>query len=294
MFSFRQTLVRILALNKATIQCIDDYRDGHGDSVEYETHFCSKHANTHKAVLTMVQGAGEDATKQQMAWEYAYTLWLKDIDAMYEEILAVCDEEAKITIMSERMNYMVMVANTVMALKAVAPDQPVLAAEAAAQLWQDKCIELCYLMNTAPAERMDSLFNVERAANAVEANANCTCTVTEEKEGKILCTDGYCTVHGFTYEMMEIFLLSDKSVNTWETVRTLWEIELNNAYDALYRKAGEGVGNVYLVEYAAITNWINAREAFLNMAYADKQAIVAEAMVNTIMERALDACERTK
>ena len=265
-----------------------------GDSVEYETHFCSKHANMHKAVLTMVQGAGEDATKQQMAWEYAYTLWLKDIDAMYEEILAVCDEEAKITIMSERMNYMVMVANTVMALKAVAPDQPVLAAEAAAQLWQDKCIELCYLMNTAPAERMDSLFNVERAANAVEANANCTCTVTEEKEGKILCTDGYCTVHGFTYEMMEIFLLSDKSVNTWETVRALWEIELNNAYDALYKKAGEGVGNVYLVEYAAITNWINAREAFLNMAYADKPAIVAEAMVNTIMERSMEACEKTK
>ena len=35
-FSFRQTLVRILDLNKATIQCIDDYRDGHGDSVEYD------------------------------------------------------------------------------------------------------------------------------------------------------------------------------------------------------------------------------------------------------------------
>ncbi len=35
-FSFRQTLERILALNKTTIQCIDDYRDGHGDSIEYD------------------------------------------------------------------------------------------------------------------------------------------------------------------------------------------------------------------------------------------------------------------
>lgn len=118
--------------------------------------------------------------------------------------------------------------------------------------------------------------------------------ITEEAEGKIVCADQYCPAHGFTYEMMELLLLSDNSLETWATVRSPWEIELNTAYNALYKDASEEGGMAYLAEYAAYLAWLPAYEQFITMVYPENPEIVAEVMVNTIMERALDACGRMK
>ena len=262
-----------------------------GDSVEYEVHFCTEHAQTQNSILTMAKAA-ETPEKQQMVWEYAYALWQKEIDAMYEELLTACDDAAKITVMSERVTHLSMVANTQFALKIAEPGQPAETAYAVAQLWQDKCIDLCYLMNTAPSARVDSIFGVERALNETEIYETCSCVITEETEGKILCADQYCPVHGFTYEMMELLLLSDNSLETWATVRSLWEIELNTAYNALYKDASEEGGMAYLAEYAAYLAWLPAYEQFITMVYPENPEIVAEVMVNTIMGCTLDACGR--
>lgn len=264
-----------------------------GDSVEYEVHFCTEHAQTQNSILTMAKAA-TTPEKQQMVWEYAYALWQKEIDAMYEEILPACDDAAKITVMSDRVTHLSMVANTQFALKIAEPGQPAETAYAVAQLWQDKCIDLCYLMKTAPSARADSIFGVERALNEAEIYEACSCVITEEAEGKILCADQYCPAHGFTYEMMELLLLSDNSLETWATVRSLWEIELNTAYNALYKDASEEGGMAYLAEYAAYLAWMPAYEQFITMVYPENPEIVAEVMVNTIMERALDACGRMK
>ena len=94
--------------------------------------------------------------------------------------------------------------------------------------------------------------------------------------------------------MMELLLLSDNSLETWATVRSLWKIELNTAYNALYKDASEEGGIACLAEYAAYIGWLNASEEFLNMVYPGQSEVVAEVMVNTIMERALDACGRMK
>jgi hypothetical protein len=92
--------------------------------------------------------------------------------------------------------------------------------------------------------------------------------------------------------MMDILLLEDDSQATWMTVRSLWELELSNAYNALYKNASEEGGMAYLVEYSAFMNWLPLYEQFLNMAYPENPEIVAEMMVNTIMARTLDACNR--
>ena len=94
--------------------------------------------------------------------------------------------------------------------------------------------------------------------------------------------------------LCRFLLLSDNSLETWATVRSLWEIELNISYNALYKDASEEGGMAYLVEYAAYIAWLPAYEQFITMVYPENPEIVAEVMVNTIMERALDACERAE
>ena len=83
-------------------------------------------------------------------------------------------------------------------------------------------------------------------------------------------------------------------MENWATVRSLWEIELNAVYNALYKAAGEEGGMAYLAEYAAYLAWLPAYEQCLNMVYPENPEVVAEVMVNTIMNRVLDACGRTK
>ena len=260
-----------------------------GDTVEYEMHFCSEHAQTQNAILTMAE-ANNNESMQQMVWGYALALWQKDIDAMYEEILTVCDDAAKITVMCERVNFLAMVANTQLALKIAEPGQSAETIRAVAELWQKKCVELCYLMNTAPADRNDSIFAVERMQSAGQAAETCSCVIAEEAKDKILYVDQYCAVHAFTYEMMEALLLADGGEEDWTTVRTLWEIELKAAYNTLYKNASEEGGMAYLAEYAVFMNWLPAYEEFLNLAYPAKPWVADEVMVNTIMERVLDAC----
>ena len=263
-----------------------------GGSVAYEVHFCQKHARTHGAILTMANGAGEAG--QQMVWEYAYALWQKDIDAMYEQLLAVCDDSARINVMNERAAHLAMVANTQFVLKIAEPGQPAETAHAVALLWQDKCIDLCCMMNTAPSAREDSIFAAERAQTAVEAAQRCSCTVAEESEGEVIFADRYCSVHSFTYEMTDLLLFTDDSAETWATVRSLWEIELSCAYNALYEAASEEGGAAYLAEYAVFMNWLKAYEQFVTMLYPNDPEIAAEMMVNVIMDRAMDVCARMK
>ena len=104
--------------------------------------------------------------------------------------------------------------------------------------------------------------------------------------------NAFCMVHGFTYDMAELLIGTDNRAETWDTVCSLWEIELNTAYNALYEAASEEGGMAYLAEYAVYLNWLNAYEQLLTAAYADKPAIAAEVLTGTIMQRAMTACDR--
>ncbi|MBQ2955245.1 MAG: peptidoglycan-binding protein [Clostridia bacterium] len=265
-----------------------------GDSVEYEVHFCTEHAKIHDELLTMENDAGDNMVRRQMALNYAFILWQKEIDGMYEKILAACDDAAKITVMNERVTHLTMVANTQFALKIAEPSQHMETLRAVVELWKNKCIDLCYLMNTAPSDRIDSIFAVERAQNEAEVRETCTCEITEETADKILFADLYCPTHGLTYMMAELLLLNDDSEEAWATVRTLWEIDLQRLYNQMYEDASEEGGMAYLVEYSAYLQWMSAYEQIMDMAYTKSAETVAEVMVNAFMGRALDVCGRVK
>jgi len=115
--------------------------------------------------------------------------------------------------------------------------------------------------------------------------------VEKEKGNTILYTDSFCAMHGFTYEMMDALLKNDASEDTWNIIYSLWELELNTAYNAIYEKASREGGMAYLAEYAAYTTWLPARLDELKLFYQQNE-IPAEVMVYTIMARTLDICER--
>jgi len=210
---------------------------------------------------------------------------------MYEKLLGAADDVAKITIMSERVRYLTMVANTQFALQIANPDKGAENARVIANLWRDKCVDLCCEISTAPAGRADSFLAIPRGEPADELGETCICTVTAEDMEKSAWTDGFCFTHGFTYEMMQALLESEISAETWETIYSLWDYELNTAYNAVYDKAsGEG-GIAYLAEYAAYTTWLTARLDELKLFYPEGE-IPAEVMANTIMARALAICAR--
>ena len=261
-------------------------------SAEYEVRFCEKHAAVMAAAQKMASVAGSEAAKAK-AYEFAATLWQDEINAMYDELLEACDEIAKITVLSERSRFQAMVANNYFALKAQYPNSSV-AEAAAVQVWKDKCINLCNEIHTAPEKRTDSLIRVAIGEGKPAADAFCSCEVAVDDGKTIVYADMYCTSHAIAFDMMQALLEADAGAETWEMIRTLWDIELLSAFESLNAGAEEERGMAFMAEYAAYTSWIEAREAILQLFYPENPEITAEVMAETVMGRTLDLCAMAK
>lgn len=262
-----------------------------GGSMEYEVHLCDRHAATHGAILTMAQNAA-DANSIGMVWEYACGMWLKEVDAIYEEMYAAADNDARIILMSERTRMVALIANTQLAMKIAYPGHPAEVTQAVADFWREQLIELCYLTHTAPQSRLDSLLMVMRGAGEAAEGAQCRWLVSEERDDYFFCEDVFCADHAFPYEMTDILLAAEPGLKSWGAIRSLWEMELNVVYNELYEASGAEGGIAYLAEYAAFNSYIEAQEQLLLLMYPDDLEIVAEEVARSLMLRTQIACRR--
>ena len=256
-------------------------------SVSYETDFCSVHTLIQSTALMMAQAAANPETQTQAA-AYAVTLWRAEVEKLYQEICEAADPTAKMVVMTEYTRFLTELANYEAMLKLLYPDQPALAARKVADMWENKCVDLCYDAHASAAERKDSLLAVTPTAGS--SAAECTCVTTSETNGQKTNVQSYCPAHSFPFSMIDALLQGKDTAEAWTMVRQIWGVELTSAYNKVFAAMGDNK-LLAMAEYNALTQWMMAREATLMALYPDNPEIVVQLMLKTIMERVNDLCQ---
>ena len=274
-------------LHNGDSYCVRTITGRDNASVSYETAFCAAHSPIQSSVRMMSQAAATPETQLQAA-AYAAALWRTEMQKLYQEIYEAADPTAKMVVMTEYVRFLTVVANYEALLNVLYPDQPALAAQKMAAMWENKCIDLCYDTHASAAERKDSLLAVTPAVGA--AAGNCTCEVTFQEAGKKTEKQSYCPVHAFPFGMIDVLLQGKDTAESWTMVRQIWGVELTSAYNRLCAAMGDNKP-LAMAEYNALTQWMMAREASLIALYPDNPEIAAQLMVKTIMDRVNALCQ---
>ncbi len=259
-------------------------------SVSYDTSFCAEHADTQASALLMQQAAATPELQAQAA-SYAVALWQTEVKSLYQKVYEAADPLAKAVVMTEYTRFLTEAANYEVLLKLLHPEQPALAAQMIAAMWEDKCVTLCNEAHAEASERKDSLLGVTPSTGA--ASTTCNCTVTAAASGQTSSKQNYCPVHGFPFSMIDMLLQGQNTAEAWAMVRQIWGVELTNAYNQISAKLGDN-RILAMAEYNALTQWMMAREASLMALYPDNPEVVAQAMVKLIMDRVNDLCPTGK
>ena len=275
------------ALRGGDTYCVRTITGRDNVSATYETIFCTEHADTQTSALIMAQAAATPELQMQSA-AYAVALWRTEVESLYQEIFEAADPTAKTVVMTEYIRFLTDVANYEAMLKILYPDQPALVALKVAEIWENKCVDLCYDAHATAAERKDSLLAVTPTAGS--SAAKCNCVTTAETNGQKTDVQSYCPVHSFPFSMIDALLQGNDTAESWTMVRRIWGVELTSAYNKIYEAMGDNK-LLAMAEYNALTQWMMAREASLIALYPDNPEIVVQIMVKTIMERVNALCQ---
>ena len=275
------------ALHGGETYCVRTITGRDNVSATYETTFCTEHANTQSSALIMAQAAATPELQMQSA-AYAVALWRTEVESLYQEIFEAADPTAKTVVMTEYVRFLTDVANYEAMLKILYPDQPALVALKVAEIWENKCVDLCYDAHATAAERKDSLLAVTPTAGS--SAVQCTCVTTSETNGQKTDVQSYCPVHSFPFSMIDALLQGNDTAESWTMVRRIWGVELTSAYNKIYEAMGDNK-LLAMAEYNALTQWMMAREASLIALYPNNPEIVVQIMVKTIIERVNALCQ---
>lgn len=275
------------ALHGGETYCVRTITGRDNVSATYETTFCTEHANTQSSALIMAQAAATPELQMQSA-AYAVALWRTEVESLYQEIFEAADPTAKTVVMTEYVRFLTDVANYEAMLKILYPDQPALVALKVAEIWENKCVDLCYDAHATAAERKDNLLAVTPTAGS--SAVQCTCVTTSETNGQKTDVQSYCPVHSFPFSMIDALLQGNDTAESWTMVRRIWGVELTSAYNKIYEAMGDNK-LLAMAEYNALTQWMMAREASLIALYPNNPEIVVQIMVKTIIERVNALCQ---
>ena len=252
---------------------------GVGDNVsELTLDFCEEHDAAADAMKALLAAAVGDPALELAAWQQSAALWSGKVDALYAAIAAGRTDEERAVVENERKAFFQQLEDRKTALTLKYPDDAIPAARETALALMDRCVELCYALHFAPADRLDSLRTGQyRAMNAAQAGAVCQ-RREEYTEDHVIYTYTLCAVHG-AMDAQIIKKVQDSAAAITEG-RQLWMALLEAAWAVQGRTA----------ERTSFLEWITAREALLKLAYPDKPELVEEVLMQAIRRRALEVC----
>ena len=159
----------------------------------------------------------------------------------------------------------------------------------------DRCIELCYELHNATAQRADSALPGRYTELLITSpNQECQRATGQTKNGDVSLRVTLCPDHGTT-EGKIISILSSAVTRAeytlaWNQARNLWQLSLDRAFTLLYEQAGEENSAALTDFRTALSSLADQREKLLSQVYADHPEIVAEMMNNLIKDCVIDAC----
>ena len=246
-----------------------------GEAAEYELYYCTAHATTKQNADAAIAAASD-----AQAWESVAGMWASEVNSMYNLVMQSSDGAAKVTVITDHMQFVAHAGAYKAQLTAQYADQPAYVAQMMAEMYKAKALEMCFEAHNASKERSDSILYATRLPDTDATAAVCSREAAATETGEKITLHA-CEEHALVLEMTYARLDSDKSEAAWLDIRTMWEIELSGAYNDLYAKGGAG----WLADYATFDAWLEAHEAYLNLLYPEQPEVVAEIIVREIIER---------
>ena len=250
----------------------------------YELHFCGRHAGTQKDVLILIP-EGADPEVEAAAWEYAAGYWKDAVADLYAELYDAAGGAARSDVMQEQRAFTVMADNLAKALKTIWPAHPEKAAYLAARLWENKCVDLCWLLRHGSEQRPDHLTDV----TADLSGTACGIAVTEAAADHDRYADSLCPVHVSTDKLCRLMLRQNGADTAWAMTAALWQREADKQLEKAWRNAEEADRPAVRTAANSFETWLAAQRALYSRIYAP--AVVDEISARSAMELVLMLCQ---
>ena len=259
-------------------------------TTDYDQHYCEAHQSTRTAVQAMTSVASTPAVSIS-AWTYARTLWQNDCNVLLEKLYGCANGPAKAIIMEEHIAFETMVTMREAALNVLYPDQPEKVAEEIAKLYEDRCIELCYMLHTLPKAKPVEAASTEMFMMSGDGSI-CRTEITGDTGADVSYTETLCSQHGMT-DMMTGFVLSgaDDTATATKQIGQLWRSELRTEMDIIRGVLSDENAAIITYDLGTTRIWLEAREALLQMLYPKQEAAVTNIINDTIKQRVTTLCE---
>ena len=259
-------------------------------TTDFDQHYCAAHQSTRTAVQAMTGAAATPAVSLS-AWTYARTLWQNDCNVLLEKLYGCANGPAKAVIMEEHIAFETMVTMREAALNVLYPDQPEKVAEEIAKLYEDRCIELCYMLHTLPKAKPVEAASTEMFMMSGDGSI-CRTEFTGDTGADVFYTEALCSQHAMT-DMMTGFVLNgtDDPAAAMKQVGLLWRSELRTEMDLIRGAQTEENAAILTYDLGTTRIWLEAREALLQMLYPKQEAAVTNIINDTIKQRVTTLCE---
>ena len=257
---------------------------GKGEGIaEYTLSYCHVHGPVAEQVKALLAAAG--ANPGESVWKQTAELWRAAIDAEYAGVNA--SGEYKNTFYTWLEAYEA-------CLKAEYPDDAAMAAMKVSEQLMNYCADLCYLIGTAPSDRVDSLVTGSYQTLAAAAAAeDCHRTVTDGtivSYTEILCDEHRAADTELT-NALKVAKTAAEQAEAFSNNKQSWLNALNLQAAEKLAGADAETSKLILHERNAFGKMLQAEESFLTGFYPGRPEVVQEMLMNTIREHVIDFCE---
>ena len=220
-------------------------------------------------------------------YEQARELWDEDIAELYKEWTTAADAQNRRDAEDEQAAWEYQM-NALEASLALVCD-PETVGKAVVEERMNKCVDLCYVLHSAPDTRSDSLEGKHIALPSSGTGDECSHSASYLENGSAQLEDFQCESHTLTMQLTEYLLEiaedEDDRTNAWLRAQGNWTLELNAMYDAWYLSADEAQRAKIAEDRISFDRLIEARRKTLADLYPDDPATAAEVLANMIMSR---------
>ncbi len=249
----------------------------------YELHFCGTHSPIQKNVRVMIP-ANAAPDVEASAWEYAAAFWKEAAEQLYTELRTSAKGTIPTALMEEQLTFTVLTENMAAALEKMMPDHPEKAAYQIARLWENKVVDLCWLIHHGSEARPDLL---KDASALCTASADCGITVLESEDAREVYQVSLCDGHVSTDTLCKTMVQSS-GYSVWSIGAGLWQCEASKLFDGLWKNADSEGKPLVRAAAATFNTWLSAQRALYSSVY--DAAVAEEITARTAMELVSTLC----
>lgn len=257
------------------------------DGYTYELHFCGAHAGIQKDIQILVP-ASSSPEVEAIAWEYAASFWKDAASDLYAALGNAAKGNAKSTLMAEQLAFTAMADNYAATMKQLCPEHPEKAAYLVARLWENKVVDMCWLLHHGNEARPDHLTAAGIAYEVTPSVCGITPELISDKANTEPYTDSLCSTHCVTDKLTKSMLQTGDIAAAWSTSAAIWQREASRLMEKAWRSADASARDLFPTFSASFTTWLDSQRALYSCIY--DSAVVEEINARSVMELVLTLC----